>query len=158
MAKIKLNENYLHNVIMSSVNKLIKEDMEQSTDNSMDYNTDICSGSIDEMEDDVEYKGKRGLTRICVFSSNEIQYDIYCYANRTETSPYIPAKLGSSYDEYEPDVSAEYDYDLEIVAVERFDEELNEYEDITSYLDIESLNEWLNHMLDWDELYDNRTF
>lgn len=155
---MKLNETYLHNVIISSIKRVISEDIEQPTENTMDYNADICNGSIDEMEDDVEYNGERGLTRVCVFSPNEILYDIYCYANRTETSPYIPAKLGSSYDEYEPDVSAEYDYDLEIVAVERFDEELNEFEDITSYLDIESLNEWLDNMLDWDELYDNRTF
>lgn len=155
---MKLNETYLHNVIISSIKRVISEDIEQPIENTMDYNSDICNGSIDEMEDDVEYKGSRGLTRVCVFSPNEIQYDIYCYANRTETSPYIPAKLGSSYDEYESDIPAEYDYDLEIVAVERFDEELNEYEDITSYLDIESLNEWLDNMLDWDGLYDNRTF
>lgn len=158
MGKIKLNENYLHHVIMSSIKRVISEDIGQTTENTIDYNADICNGSIDEMEDNVEYKGKRGLTRVCVFSSNEIQYDIYCYANITEISPYIPAKLGSSYDEYEPDEFAKYDYDLEIVAVERFNEELNKYEDITSYLDIESLNEWLNNRLDWDELYDNRTF
>ena len=52
----------------------------------------------------------------------------------------------------------EYDYDLEIVAVERFDENMNEYEDITSYLNIESLSEWLDYAMDWDELYDNRRF
>lgn len=155
---MKLNETYLHNVIISSIKRVISEDIEQPIENTMDYNADICNGSIDEMEDDVEYKGSRGLTRVCVFSPNEIQYDIYCYANRIETSPYIHAKLGSSYDEYESDIPAEYDYDLKIVAVERFDEELNEYEDITSYLDIESLKEWLDNMLDWDELYDNRTF
>jgi hypothetical protein len=158
MSKINLNESYLHSVVMSSINRMLNEDMEQSLNNTMDYENDIRNGSIDEIEDNVEYNGERGLTRVCVFGADDAQYDIYCYANRTETSPYIPAKLGSSYDEYEPDVPAEYDYDLEIVAVERFDENMNEYEDITSYLNIESLNEWLDYTMDWDELYDNRNF
>jgi hypothetical protein len=143
---------------MSSINKMINEDREQLLNNTMGYENDIRNGSIDEIEDNVEYKGKDGLTRVCVFGADDAQYNIYCYANRTETSSYIPPHLGSSYDEYEPDVPTEYDYDLEIVAVERFDENMNEYEDITSYLNIESLGEWLDYTMNWDELYDNRKF
>ena len=114
MGRINLNESYLHNVIMSSIGNLIKEDMGSDLINYLD---DIKKGTIDEIE------CKDGDVTINVIGASDtyhIDYDdnkvmafytIKCYARRDETS------AGSSGDYYNPPEPSEYDDYLEIQSV-----------------------------------------
>ena len=65
--------------------------------------------------------------------------------------------MGSKFEDYESPILAEYDYSLDIKTVEYFDEEMNEYEDIASLVNIDELTQWLSDNLDWDELENNNT-
>lgn len=150
MGKINLQESYLHNVLMSSINKLIREDINDN--NTFEYLNDIINGNIDEMEDGFD----NDITRVRVIGGSGKGYDIMCYAWRDEISPYTQAKLGNRYDDYESDIPAEYDYELEVKSVECFDDELNEYQDITSLVDVQKISQWLESNLDWEELENNR--
>ena len=144
--KINLQEKYLHNVVISSINKLIKEDVE----NGVDYLYDIINGVTDEMQDT-----KDGITEVLVIGQSDKMYFIDCVAQEDEVSPYVPAKW-TSYDDYQPDKQAQYEHFIDVKKVVYFDEEMNEEMDITNSIDIETLNNWLEDNLDWGELADNR--
>lgn len=152
MERINLQESYLHNVVMTSINKLIREDINDN--DTFQYFDDITNGYIDEVREDYEEKY---LTCVTIVGKSGKIYIITCDANRVETSPYVSAKLGSKFEDYESPIPAEYDYSLEIKTVEYFDEDMNEYEDIASLVNIDELTQWLSDNLDWDELENNST-
>lgn len=148
--KINLQEKYLHNVVISSINKLIKEDVENIAENGVDYLDDIINGVIDEMQDTQD-----GITEVLVIGQSDKMYFIDCVAQEDEVSPYVPAKW-TSYDDYQPDQQAQYEHFIDVKKVVYFDEEINEEMDITNSIDIETLNNWLEDNLDWEKLADNR--
>lgn len=154
---MKLNETYLHNVIMSSINNLIKEEVKPRMDNVIDYTEDILSGKLDTREDDVEWKNLRYDMMFSIYDTNSKNiYDIICDVYIGQTSPYIPAKLGGTIDTDKEAVPAEYDVEVEVKIVLRYDEELNDYEDITSNVNIQLLNQEMVDWVDWDEYYMNK--
>ena len=154
---MKLNETYLHNVIMSSINNLIKEDVEPRMDNVIDYTEDILSGKLDTREDDIEWKNLRYDMMFSIYDTNSKNtYDIICDVYIDQTSPYIPAKLGGTIETDKEAVPAEYDVEVEVKVVLRYDEELNDYEDITSNVNIQLLNQEIIDWVDWDEYYMNK--
>lgn len=157
MSKINLNESYLHSVVMSSINNLIKEDVEPRMDNVIDYTEDILSGKIDYREDDIEWKNLTYDMMFSIYDTNsKNDYDIICDVNIDQTSPYIPAQIGGTIETDKEAVPAEYDVEVEVRVVLRYDEELDDYEDITSNVDIQWLNQEIVDWVDWDGYYMNK--
>lgn len=151
MAKIKLNENYLHNVIMSSVNKLIKEDIGNEENMPFNYMEDIKNGEVD----NIEYNG--GEVKILIVGASDnysatgdenepmAYYTIVCNAYREETY------AGSSGDYWNEPEGPEYDDKVEIISV-AISRDYLEDEDITNEVDKEDLKWWAMDVIDWDDV------
>ena len=148
MVKMKLNESYLHNVVMSSINKLIKEDI---SDSSINYLDDIINGTVD----DIECKGGNMTVNIIGasdsyhnnYEGDEViaSYVVKCYVSREETY------AGSSGDYYNPPEPSEYDDELDVESVTFSNDYMTDV-DITNQIDIEKLKSWLMGVIDWDDV------
>ncbi len=149
MNQINLNEEYLHKIVLSSVNKLIKED----TQSVFNYLDDIVGGNVEEMNDN-----GNDYIEVLINGKSGNMYSIVCDAWSEETQPYHPPHLGLSYDEYEPDESAEYDYNVNIQKIECWNDGFSDWKDITSSISIDDLEMWLKNNLDWSELNSQRSF
>lgn len=150
MSKIMLNEEYLHNKIMSSINKLIKEDMGVT---EFDYLTDIENGEVDYIDyDDSEatvYIFGESDTTFKNIGENEetfAYYTIRCYVRADEI------RAGRSGDYNNPPEPSEYEYYLDIDSVLVCHNEEGIDEDITDKIDIDSLKGIIYNVIDWENV------
>jgi hypothetical protein len=148
MKKINLNESYLHKVIVSSINKLIKEDLEVS---NVDYLKDIENGEVDDIlyhNDNVE---------IFVVGESDKYNET---GNESDTMAYYTIKCdvrvdevsaGSVGDYYNPPEPSEYENYLDIISVSVSNDYI-ENKDISNEIDFNSLKSIVYDMIDWDNV------
>jgi hypothetical protein len=150
MNKINLNEAYLHNKIVESINKLIKEDMGVT---EFDYITDIENGEVDY----IDYDDSEAIVHIIGESDTTFKntsenedtfayYTIKCYVRADEV------RAGRSGDYFNPPEPSEYEYylDIDSVLVCHNDEGIDE--DITDKVDIDSLEGIIYNVIDWENV------
>ena len=145
---MEVNEKYLHNIIMSSINNLIKEDINGI---SVDYLSDIKNGIID----DIDYKGGNVVITVIgdsdtTLNSNDesdifADYKINCYVRLDQVS------AGNRGDYYNPPEEADFDKYLYIESV-IFSNDGMRYKNITKEIDEKELKLWVENIIDWDSV------
>lgn len=134
-----LNEKYLHDLVISSLNKLIKEDEEKEF---VDYYDEITNGELE----GVNYKNNGEYIEIIINETGDSEsfYTIKCHAEIFEISE------GDDGDYNNAPTEPEYECNLEIYSV-IFTDEFTEHV-ITDEIDCDELKDWVSSIIDWSRV------